>query len=178
MTLEHPDLGLVDRILEEHAADLGKDLAGYGNHARRVARFCLALHPDGAETPAKVAVAAAFHDLGIWTADTLAYLEPSADLARAWLERESRDAWIDEVCAMIDLHHKLRPVAGRPLVEAFRRADLVDVSLGSVRAGLPRSLVRDVRAALPNAGFHARLTRLALAWIPRHPLRPLPFLRW
>jgi len=64
---------------------------------------------------------------------------------------------------MIRLHHKLTRCVEGPdsLPEAFRRADLVDLSLGTIRFGLPRSFVRGVRDAFPNAGFHASLAR---AW--------------
>ena len=81
---------------------------------------------------------------------------------------------------MILNHHKVtryRNNAG-PLVEAFRKADWVDVSLGALRFGLPASIVSDVRAAFPNAGFHRRLAELTFAQMRREPLRPLPMFRW
>lgn len=69
-------------------------------------------------------------------------------------------------------------IALAALVDAFRRADLVDVSLGLMRSGLPRSFVRDVRRAFPNAGFHRRLLALGAQRARSHPLSPLPMLRW
>ena len=33
-------IGRVDAVLDAHAATIGRDLAGYRNHARRVASFC------------------------------------------------------------------------------------------------------------------------------------------
>ena len=63
-------------------------------------------------------------------------------------------------------------------MELFRRADLVDLSLGVARAGLPAGLVRAVKAAYPDAGFHARLLSLATKQFLKNPLRPLPMLRW
>ncbi len=81
---------------------------------------------------------------------------------------------------MIDLHHRFRPWAapGGERVEAFRKADLVDVSLGMIRFGLPRQFVADVRRTFPNAGFHKRLVQLTLRQLRRNPLRPLPMMKW
>jgi hypothetical protein len=81
---------------------------------------------------------------------------------------------------MIELHHKLTPCRGErdALVEAFRRADLTDLSFGFIRFGLPRSFVREVQARFPAAGFHGRVVRLVGGWAMTHPLRPLPMMRW
>ncbi len=48
-----------------------------------------------------------------------------------------------------------------PLVALFRRADLADFSLGLIRGGVPGAIMRAVKAAFPNAGFHKRLMQLA-----------------
>ena len=169
---------LIEVALAPHAAALGRDLAGYRNHVLRVLRFALALAPAAdAET---LQVAAAFHDLGIWTDRTFDYLAPSRRLARAWLAARGREGLAPAVEAVIEQHHKLRPYRGphAEVVEPFRRADLVDVSLGTLRAGLDRAFVRTVRAELPNAGFHACLVRLTGRQLLRTPLQPLPMLRW
>ncbi len=63
-------------------------------------------------------------------------------------------------------------------VKTFRRADLVDVSLGLVRFGLPASQVRAVRKAFPKAGFHRRLLVQTARQFLRDPLHPLPMMRW
>jgi hypothetical protein len=80
---------------------------------------------------------------------------------------------------MVELHHKLTPCRGADdaLVEAFRRADLVDLSFGFVRFGLPRAWVAEVQAAFPAAGFHLRVVQLVGGHALRHPLRPLPMMR-
>ena len=48
-------------------------------------------------------------------------------------------------------------------MEAFRRADLVDVSQGLVRGGLPRPYVREVRAAFDVGNFFKKVVPLAVA---------------
>jgi hypothetical protein len=81
---------------------------------------------------------------------------------------------------MIASHHKLRRFTdGRyPLVEAFRRADLIDVSLGLVKFGVSGTYIREVKRHFPDQGFHKRLVQLAGGWAPTHPTSPLPFLKW
>ena len=60
-----------------------------------------------AEEIEKVAIAAAFHDLGIWTDRTFDYLTPSAALARAYLAGSGRSEWIPEITETIFSHHKV-----------------------------------------------------------------------
>lgn len=83
----------IDRRLAPWTTHLGADRTGYRNHALRVLATCDALHAASgrpAEDPVpstteEYLTAAAFHDLGIWSAGTFDYLAPSADLARRWL---------------------------------------------------------------------------------------------
>lgn len=174
-------LPLLDEVLNQHAAQLGRDFVPYRNHAYRVANFCWALVPDGAdrETLDIISLAAAFHDLGIWTDRTFDYLAPSRRLADMWLvSREQADS-ADIIGTMICQHHKLTPWRGNdsPLVDSFRRADLVDVSRGLIASGLSRELLREVAAEFPNAGFHRLLLKLSFNHFKRHPLNPLPMIR-
>src|SRR5262249_25802944 len=142
--------------------------------------FCAALRPPDADGREKIAIAAAMHDLGIWTAHTFDYLPPSIELATAHLRRGGRAEWTAEITATIGEHHKLSMDRENPdwLVEPFRRADAVDVSRGVIRFGLPRSLLRQVFSTWPDAGFHRRLAQLALQRLQSHPLSPLPMVRW
>jgi hypothetical protein len=178
----HP---IVEEVLGAWTEALGPDFAAYRGHVYRVLSFARALasaSPEGSPSPGAndtIAVAAVFHDLGIWSDSTFDYLAPSEARARAFLHTTDCGADEEAVVAMIAMHHKLLPYRGphRALVEPFRRADLLDVSLGLLRAGLPRAFVREVRAVFPNAGFHARLGRLIAGHALRHPLHPLPMLR-
>lgn len=127
-----------------------------------------------------VQIAAAFHDIGIWTAGTFDYLAPSVSEAQSYLDMQRLEDLEPQVRAMIEHHHKVRSyhAAFATLVENYRRADLIDLSLGARRYGLPIALVRSVKAAFPNAGFHRRLLSLAFRQLIREPWRPLPMLRW
>jgi hypothetical protein len=169
---------LLEDILSEWRDVLGDAFPGYSNHCHRVFNFCTALS-GGRGTLEKIAIAAAFHDLGIWSAGTFDYLAPSRKLAREYLAKVGKTGWTAEVEAMIDNHHKLFAYNANPdwLVEPFRKADWADISLGRLRWGLPRAYVSEVLAAFPNAGFHRRLVALTMRQIRSHPLRPLPMMK-
>jgi hypothetical protein len=171
---------LVDDLLSVYASRLGEDRVGYTHHVYRVLNFFCVLAGCGNQPPPTVIVAAVFHDLGIWTANTADYLQPSIDLAIAHSSARTDRAEDPELTALIAHHHKLRPFRGAfaDTVEPFRRADLVDVSLGVIRHGIPASFIEEVKAAFPNAGFHRRLLRLVAKQCIREPLRPLPMVRW
>ncbi|MBL1075509.1 hypothetical protein JK358_14005 [Nocardia sp. 2] len=181
-----PGAAAVAKILEHWTTDLGSDRAAYTNHAIRVLRLCdlLHLHYGGSAdelpgTREEFVVAAAFHDLGVWTAHTFDYLPPSLDLSRTWLADRGESALIPLVSAMIDDHHKLRPAGSRMSpIELFRRADAIDASLGVVRFGLPRREYGALRRAVPDAGFHKRLAQLFVTRVRQHPLSPAPMLKW
>ncbi|WP_067822201.1 hypothetical protein [Nocardia inohanensis] len=171
--------------LEPWAAELGGDRDAYTNHVLRVLSFCDLLagtSPGGTNAPSarpEFRCAAVFHDLGVWTANTFDYLPPSIDLARDWLIGNGQPELVPEVTAMIDDHHRIRPVRGPyPGVEVFRRADLVDVSAGLVRSGISRRAYRAVAERYPNAGFHRRLAQLGARRVRSHPLSPLPMVKW
>jgi hypothetical protein len=141
--------------------------------------LCLAIVGDRRVELEKIAVAAVFHDLGIWTDKTFDYIAPSVALARKHLAARRMPDWIPEIEAMIVNHHKIMPSrAGQSLVESFRRADWIDVSRGLRRFGLPRTFIAAVNATWPNAGFHRRLVQLTIDRFWKHPLTPLPMVKW
>lgn len=169
----------VSAILDSYADLLGGDRTAYQHHVYRVLNYYAALRGSD-EIPEAVLIAAAFHDIGIWTDHTIDYLEPSARHAEDYLHHHQLAALQTEVREVIEYHHKLTPYeeSHASTVEAYRRADLVDLSLGAIRFGLPADFVRSVKAALPNAGFHGRLVRLAAKQLLRRPWQPLPMIRW
>jgi hypothetical protein len=168
----------IDELLAALAPKLGRDAAAYGNHVRRVYGLVAAQRDWSDDEHGQAAIAAVFHDVGIWLNDTFDYLDPSRDHAADYLKAEGLDAWRPVVDVMILEHHKLRPVKDNPLVEAFRRADLCDLSFGLVRGGIPRGTYRELVRRHPIAGFHARLVSFGIAQARKDPRRPLPMLRW
>lgn len=175
-----PEIDLLERAFEPWRGTIGDQYPGYRNHVYRMVHFCFALL-DGPteEERRKVLIAGAFHDIGIWTADTVDYIDPSVPPALDYLDQNDLSAWSDQVEAMIREHHKVRPYRGPyPLVETFRRGDLADFSLGLVRSGIPKGYVEEVKAVFPNEGFHAFLVRRTAGWVAKHPLNPLPMMKW
>jgi hypothetical protein len=77
----------VDDALRPFADALGRDHVAYRHHVARLLNFLFALAP-GLRDAEQVAVAAAFHDLGIWTdrsrrsAGPTPWTSPSARSAR------------------------------------------------------------------------------------------------
>ncbi len=171
---------LLDELLQHWREPLDGDFVAYRHHCFRVFNFCSALARLSPAQADKLAIAVAFHDLGIWTHHSFDYLEPSQQLAREYLAQHARSEWTDEVLAMIAHHHQCTPWRGAAssLVECFRKADWIDVSLGSLSFGLPRSFIRETRSAFPNAGFHQRLLDLSWRRLRSHPLSPLPMMKW
>jgi hypothetical protein len=165
---------IVEAVLDQHRDALGGDISAYRNHVYRGISYHQSLF--GGPLPDFAVLAWAAHDLGIWTAGTFDYLTPSADLASAHAEQLGISE-VDRLRTLITEHHRMRPVRD-PLTETFRKADLLDVSRGMLRSPMDRSAVRAVVAQLPYNGFHAFLAKGLTGYAVRHPLRPLPMLRW
>lgn len=175
----HP---LVEEILDTHRDRARGDdagFAGYRGHAYRVLNLARAGVPDDVDDrDDKLAVAAAFHDLEVF--GSLDYLAPSIRAQDAWLQQTGRQAWSHELAVVIAEHHRLTPCKGphARLAEAFRRADLADVSQGLIHPGLERAYVREVRAAFDVGPFFTRVVSMALVRrVIRAPLDPMPHLR-
>ena len=167
----------IDDVLNDHATALGNDFVAYQNHVYRIVNLCAAF--AGQSELEKIAVAAVFHDLGIWTNGTFDYIAPSIALARDYLVAHTQEDWTAEIEGMIANHHKITPSRADPdsLIEAFRRADWIDVTRGLRRFGIPRPFVARLFATWPDAGFHWRLVTLTLDRFRSHPLTPLPMVR-
>lgn len=144
---DHP---LVEQILVEHRDRAGEDdagWAGYRGHIYRVLNFARALTPESPDRDDKLAIAGAFHDLEAFV--SLDYLAPSIRAQDDWLRATGREGWSDELAVIVAEHHRPTPYRGAhaTLAEAFRKADLVDVSQGLIHPGIPRAYVKAVRRA-------------------------------
>jgi hypothetical protein len=169
---------LIDELLGRFRQEIGADLEKYSNHVHRVFEACVLRDADPVNRE-KYAIAAVFHDIGIWTAQTIDYLPPSIQQAGDYLNAKHNGALIPELTEMIYWHHKIRPYHGgfSVTVETFRKADWTDVSLGLLAFGTDRRLLRRLRQRFPNAGFHLFLLRKIGANFFRHPLNPLPMFK-
>ena len=174
------DLPIVEEVLADHASEIDRDMPGYRNHVYRVVNLCIANIGAGPFVLEKVAVAAVFHDLGIWTNHTFDYIPPSVAIAHEYLAARGKSEWIPDIEAMILHHHKITRSHADPqlLVESFRRADWIDVTFGLRSFGVSRTFIARVSAAWPDAGFHRRLVQLMMERFSKHPLTPLPMVEW
>ncbi len=174
----HP---LVEEILDshrDHAAGDERGWASYRGHVYRVFNMARVIVPDRDHRDAKLAIAAAFHDIDVFS--SLNYLGPSIRTMDTWLKRTGRGAWAEELAVIVAKHHHLTSYRGRhaELAEAFRRADLNDLSQGLIRSRMPREHVRAVRQSIDVGVFFTRTVPRAIArHLVRHPLDPLPIVR-
>ena len=83
---------LLEDILTEWQETIGEDYEGYKNHVYRMVHCCLALKECNSEEKEKIIIAGAFHDIGVWTADTLDYLPPSILPALDYLKKRNLEA--------------------------------------------------------------------------------------
>jgi len=171
---------VTDAILHSYKEVIGKDFDGYRNHVTRMLNFCHALKTDLTEEQSKkLQIAAAFHDIALWTHDRVDYLVPSYQEAINYLQENDLMDWQQEIQIIIDMHHLLSEYRGpyQELAELFRKADLIDFSLGFVKHGIDKAFIKKVKSAIPNAGFHACLMRFSFKQLFRNPLKPLPMMR-
>lgn len=157
---------------------INQDYLKYRNHVCRVYLNCLLLD-DNTMNEGKYAVAAVFHDIGIWTNNTIDYLDPSVKQALFFLDAAGKEDWKSEIELMITWHHKTTTYNGAHsvIVENFRKADWVDVSLGLFSFGADKKRIKNYRRLFPNTGFHLFLLKKIAANFLRHPLNPLPMFK-
>ena len=168
---------LIDELLEKFRPVILDDYERYRNHVYRVISNCLLLDSDVANHE-KYAIAAAFHDIGIWTDQTFDYLQPSEHQANLYLTDIGKKEWIEEITSMIHWHHKFTSFQGKhqKTVDTFRKADWIDISLGLISFGQKENF-SDARRKFPNLGFHLFLLKQTSKRFLKHPLSPLPMLR-
>lgn len=167
----HP---IVDAVLERYRGELGGSYVAYRNHVLRAMNYQGMLLGESVSDAG--ALAWAIHDLGVWTAGTWDYLEPSAELAEVHAA-EFGVTDVEAVRRMVLDHHRVRRVEDK-VVETFRIADRIDATRGLWHRPLSRADVDSAVAQLPYAGFHTYLARRGITYAVAHPLRPLPMVRW
>jgi hypothetical protein len=169
---------VADDLFERHREVFGDELETYRGHVHRVIGL-VGLQTEVAEPVAgALGLAAFFHDSAIWFDGTWDYLPPSVQRATAELPESDREH-APLVAALIEEHHRLRPARhADPLVEAFRRADLTDVSASLVPSpGVTRAQYRELVGRYGADGFRPMLLRAFGRGLREAPLRPLPMMR-
>ncbi len=175
----------LETLLQQWRPSFGRDYIAYRNHVYRIINHCIVYAekndiPLSQETLEIIAIAAAFHDIGIWLDNTFDYLQPSVQHANNYLVQEGKGDWVEVVTSMINEHHKITSFSSdkRNLAEMFRQADWVDVSMGILRFQIPWSNICEIRKVFPYKGFHKKLIQLTLAHSLKSPLNILPMFKW
>jgi hypothetical protein len=143
-----------------------------------------------------MALALAYHDIALWTDKKLDYLEPSVAVFETDLQLDLKlrdggslrnegdvgDAGIlplaldedeaETVREIILQHHRYRDwkkgdsVADTSLVNAVRKADWADFTLGAMRSELPINYLEAAYEAAPPLGFHRMLAGMSARLSP------------
>ena len=168
----------IDSILNVHRQDLGRYFEQYQNHVYRVFNFAVPYLVSDIEFET-ISIAAAFHDLGIWTNKTFDYIKPSIDLVKRYSIENKIDLVVfDEIAVIIGEHHKLTSVKNSKLAEIFRQSDLVDLTFGLIRHGRDKHDMEMIKKTFPNKGFHLYLLKLFLKNLITSPWKPLPMYKF
>lgn len=168
----------IDTLLTDFKPILGKDYLLYRNHVYRIFLNCLLIDKEK-DNEEKYAIAAVFHDIGIWTNHTFNYINPSIEHAGIYLQQKNQQHWAEEITLMINWHHKLSKYKDvhHQTVNSFRKADWIDVSMGLLNFGNKRKIIRQQMKAFPTVGFHRFLLKSAGRYFLKHPLNPLPMFK-
>jgi hypothetical protein len=165
----------IEFLMHQFKTVLGADYNKYKNHVYRVFLNCL-LMDNEKNNVEKYAIAAAFHDIGIWTNSTFDYLDSSIEQVKIYLTENDKQDWLTEISLMIYWHHKMNKYKGgyQKIVETFRKADWIDLSLGLLTYGFDKIKIKANRSMFPNLGFHIFLIRETIKNFFKHPFSPLP----
>jgi len=102
----------IERHLTKYRAQIGEDWDGYRNHIYRVLSYTnYFLQGDEAQRDV-IEAALVYHDLGLWSDASLAYLEPSTARALSDLKEEFTPEQLKLVEDIIMNHHKITPFTG------------------------------------------------------------------
>ncbi len=167
----------IDEILLSYKVDLAADYDKYRNHVYRVFNLTLQLCTADGDNYKALEIASAFHDLGIWTEKAFDYIEPSIALSNKYLIQNARPGLANQVSEIISNHHKLGTYKLSSLVEAFRKADLIDLSFGLFSFGIEEERRKELNRLFPSLGFHRFIVWQAIKNTFKHPLNPLPMMK-
>jgi hypothetical protein len=163
------------KVLSKYKLQLGDDYHAYLNHVKRVYEYACMLRLERSSD--LLMTVAIFHDLDIWAQGTMDYLSGSAQMARDYATHQSLDVDLDVLKTVIVNHHKLTRIKKQPEAEAFRKADLIDLSAGWIKFNIPKSIIVDTERRYPRLGFTRTVVSKTFAWSIRHPFKPFPMMK-
>lgn len=153
----------VERLFDPYRDIIGGDFPAYRGHVYRVITYAMHFLDGDEEARPLVETALVYHDIGLWTENELAYLEPSEEHVLADNEKHRWGLDPQLLRDAIHWHHKIFPYRGpnQRIVEAVRKGDWIDATDGKIRKGLSKAQVKAVQDAIPNYDFGNVLQRLA-----------------
>ena len=164
-------------IFDKFSSLLGDDLQAYSGHCYRMLNYMnyWGLEEDELHV---ASIALPFHDIGVWTHNTMDYLEVSFLEARKYIRMNKIEVDEEAVESMILGHHKIRSIRENDLSEKTRKADLVDLSFGMLSFGIPGKQMKAIKKAFPYAGFQKSIYGRVMGYAFRHPGNPFPMMKF
>ena len=75
-------------------------------------------------------------------------------------------------------HHKITSYKDNELAEAFRKADLVDLTLGIISHGISHRDILELYQTFPESNFHLFILKEVAVNTFKNPFNPLPIYKW
>lgn len=181
MSPKAPDIILgfdkeIKRILKNYKEYLKDDFEAYVNHCTRVYIYSKTLLLE--KSNYKLLVCAAFHDLDIWVNNDMNYLGRSASMAIEFAKNNKLQFLSDELKYIIENHHRVNRINDHIEAEAFRKADLIDLTNGYIKFNLPKSIIQDTEHQYPRLNFSRIILKKAINYACKNPKKPFPILKW
>lgn len=154
-------LNLIEEIVDKYRSYLKTDYVMYRNHCWRIFTYTLFMmkrpHDPKVEIK-KLAVAIAFHDIGIWI-DLPEYEDASRREMRDYLQQNQLEDWMVEIDLLIEHHYQVfqKGLPEDSIIEIFRKAHLTDFSWGIYSKNLPLEVFHQTVKKYPLAGYHYRM---------------------
>jgi hypothetical protein len=161
LIIDHSDW--VEDLLTPYKDKIGEDYNAYRGHVYRVITYAMHFLDNNNSYQKMVETVFVYHDIGLWSDNNLAYLDPSEALALHDNETKNFGLDPDTLQAAIHWHHKITPYTGidANVINAVRKADWIDANQGKIRKGMTKEQIKTVQDAIPNYGFPRVLKRLA-----------------
>lgn len=163
----------MSKILGRQRAKLGDDFTWYSNHCHRVYHYSMHfLDSEQKETYGNlIETAIAYHKIGLWSDQTLAYLKPSWKYAKGKLDKARMQLGSDDmrlISSIILANTKLTEYESQKgenynaVVNAVRKAGWIDITGGLLHGGMPQEHIKTISSTFPYEGCQMMLMKFPL----------------
>ena len=171
----------IESILKNYKQIIGNDYEAYRGHCHRIYNYIVLMKRSAELTQQDnyiLEIAIPFHDLGIWTAHTMDYLQPSFEAASTFVKQNKLDVDLFVLKTIIVNHHKLTFVKDNKLAELLRKADMLDLSFGRLKSSLTKEELDCIKASFPYKGFQLVIFKKLMKHALKNITNPFPMLKW